>query len=172
MDTPTSSRLDQQRFSQLVLDTRHSLYGYLRRQGASPDVAEDLVQESLVRAYRALPTLRDWNKARGWLFGIARHVFLDETRRAAVRERLTAGPSEAPIPLDEQAELAGQARLIRRAIAELKPPRPEVIDLYYGAGLTVEEIANALGIPAGTVKTHLFRARAELRGRLRAGQED
>jgi len=160
-NVPTT--LDERRFSQLVIDQRTMLYRYLRRQGATPDVAEDCLQEALVRAYRSLDRLRDWDRARGWLLGIARHTFLDHTRRASVRSRpVESTTEETPTP-DDQLDRAEQARRLRLAIAELGPPRSEVIDLHYGSGLTVEEIAGALDLPPGTVKTHLHRARAALR---------
>jgi len=157
------SSVVERRFSQLVIDQRASLYRYLRRQGAAPDVAEDCLQEALVRAFRSLDTLRDWGKARGWIFGIARHVFLDHTRRSAVRARpVEATAEERPSP-DEELDRADRARWLRRAITRLGSPRSDVIDLHYGSGLTVNEIARALDLPSGTVKTHLYRARAELR---------
>jgi RNA polymerase sigma-70 factor (ECF subfamily) len=166
-DETAPSALDQRRFSQLVVDHRRRLYCYLVAQGASPDLAEDCVQEALVRGYRSLGSLRDWNRAAGWLFGIARHVYLDETRRAAVRERPVAiEQGGAPEPADEAVERAELALSLRRAVADLPPPRPEVIALRYSVGLSVDEIAVALELPVGTVKTHLFRARAALRKRL------
>lgn len=157
------SSVDERRFSQLVIDHRRALYRYLRRQGATPDVAEDCLQEALVRAFRSLDRLRDWDRARGWLFGIARYAFLDHTRRAAVRARPVESAAEEPPAPDERFDRAERARRLRRAIERLGPPRAEVIDLHYGSGLTVGEIARALDLPPGTIKTHLFRARAELR---------
>jgi RNA polymerase sigma-70 factor (ECF subfamily) len=165
------SRGDELRFSQLVIDQRRALYEYLRRRGAAPDVAEDCLQEALVRAFRGLADLRDWDRARGWLFGIARHVFLDHARRAAVRARPVEALTDEPPTPDEQLVRADRVRLLRRAIEALGSPRSEVVDLRYGAGLTVEEIAGALDLPTGTVKTHLFRARAELRRALEGSEE-
>ncbi|MBW2278800.1 MAG: RNA polymerase sigma factor [Deltaproteobacteria bacterium] len=163
VEPPVPASVDERRFSQLVIDQRTRLFHYLRRQGATPDVAEDCLQEALVRAFRSLDRLRDWDKARGWLYGIARHVFLDHTRRTAVRARpVEPAPDESPSP-DEQLDRADQVRWLKRAVERLGPPRSEVIDLHYGSGLTVEEIARALDLPPGTVKTHLYRARAELR---------
>jgi RNA polymerase sigma-70 factor (ECF subfamily) len=163
VEPPTPSRIDERRFSQLIIEQRGRLYEYLRRRGASPDVAEDCLQEALVRGFRSLDRLRDWDKARGWLYGIARHVFLDQTRRDAVRARPVEPPTEGARAPDEQLETADRVRRLRQAIDGLGPPRAEVVDLHYGSGLTVEEIAGALDLPPGTVKTHLFRARAELR---------
>ena len=171
VDSPGTRGVDERRFGQLALDHRRRLYEYLRRRGASPDVAEDCLQEALFRAFRSLGTLRDWDRAPGWLWGIARHVFLDRTRREAVRARPAEAAPEGPPRPDEQLERADLARRVGLAIEELGPPRSEVVDLYYGSGLKVDEIAEALGMPPGTVKTHLFRAREELRRAL-AGDEE
>lgn len=56
-------------------------------------------------------------------------------------------------------------------MAGLEPPRPEIVELYYGAGLGLDAIAGTVGIPEGTVKTHLHRAREELR-RVLSGAKD
>jgi RNA polymerase sigma-70 factor (ECF subfamily) len=171
-DDRLPSRLAQQRFSQLVVDHRQRLYCYLRSRGASPDLAEDCLQEALVRAFRSLDTLRDWDKASGWLYGIARHVYLDQTRRAAVRSRpVPDDRSSEPPALDEVVDRAALADRLRGAVADLGSPRAEVVELYYAGGLSVDEIGDALGLPAGTVKTHLYRARAELRRRLGPREE-
>lgn len=171
VESPAPVSVDERRFSQLVIDQRQALYEYLRRQGAPADVAEDCLQEALVRAFRSLDSLRDWNRARGWLFGIARHVFLDCARRAAVRARPVEPAAVGTPSPEERLDRAERVRRLRCAIAELGPPRSEVVDMHYGSGLTVEEIAGALDLPPGTVKTHLFRARAELRRALVEAEE-
>jgi RNA polymerase sigma-70 factor (ECF subfamily) len=175
-------------FAQLVLEHRGALYGYLRRLGASRDAAEDCLQEALVRACGRLvgdpspgvardpdptaPDLADPERARAYLYGVARNVFLDESRRRVVRERpLPAEHVDGPIDPERCAGERERLARLRAVVAGLAPPRPEIVELYYGAGLGLAAIAGVVGIPEGTVKTHLHRAREELRRRL-AGMED
>ncbi len=163
--TPTTK--EQQLFSQLMVKERSALLRFLMRQGANPALAEDCLQEALVRAYRSLHTLRDWNMARSWLFGISKNVYLNEIRRQKVRSRPLPEPSgEAEPPADEQLVQDERRKAVVEAIEKLKPPKPEIIDLHYRKGLTLEEIAKKLEVPIGTVKTNLFRARAALRRHL------
>jgi RNA polymerase sigma-70 factor (ECF subfamily) len=176
-------------FAGLVHEHRGALYGYLRRLGASPDAAEDCLQEALVRACGRLvgdpatggirapdslaPDLADPDRARAYLYGVARHVFLDETRRRAVRERpLPEEPRDGPIDPERSAGERELLARLRSAVARLAPPRPEIVELHYGAGLGLAAIAGIVGIPEGTVKTHLHRAREELRRSLGAATDE
>lgn len=169
---PLPSKTDQLRFSQLAAQNRSALFRFLLSQGAAPDLAEDCMQEALVRAYRSLDTLRDWDAAKGWLFGIARNVFIDEARKRAVRSRpLNEEAQDSPELADEQMEKQERAAAIRKAIDKLGPPRGEIVELHYSRGLTMEEISRRLDIPVGTIKAHLHRARAALRKQLVALQE-
>jgi RNA polymerase sigma factor (sigma-70 family) len=165
-------------YSQLVLELRYSLYGYLRGLGADSDFAEDCLQDALVRAYDRLvraapsaagesrpgiPDLSDPSRARAYLYGVARHVYLDASRRRAVRSRPLPAEEEPAVDPERNAGRRERIDMLRAAAAGLEPPRPEILDLYYGADLSVAEIAEVIGIPTGTVKTHLHRSRSELR---------
>ncbi len=163
------SDTELRRFSELMAAHRAPLFRFLLRQGAAPDQAEDCLQEAFMRAYRSLNSLRDWAAAKSWMYGITRNVFLNSVRREAVRARPLppADPPELPTA-DERAEQNERARVLRGAISSLPPPRPEIVDLHYRQGLTLEEIAQKLGMPIGTVKTNLYRARAALRKELGA----
>jgi len=172
-DPSPRARSDEtrRRFAALVLESRVALVAYLLHRGTDRDRAEDCVQEALVRAYGSLPSLESWETARGWLFGIARHVFLDDTRRRAGTRRVEPMESEAaPAAVEPDADRALDGKRISqtvaRAVERLEPPKPEILQLHYGAGLLVEEIAEALGMPEATVKTHLRRARMALRKQL------
>ncbi len=158
------SSKDQQRFSQIMVEHRIALFRFLLKQGANPAIAEDCLQEAFVRAYRSLHTLRDWNMAKSWLFGITRNVYLNEIRRQKVRSKPLPIPEPENEPqADQQLELDERRKTIVDAISKLSPPKPEIIDLHYRLGLTLDEIAKKLDVPVGTVKTNLFRARAALR---------
>jgi RNA polymerase sigma-70 factor (ECF subfamily) len=125
----------------------------VRQVGASD--ADDLVQETLLRAWRRLSTYDPARgSARAWLAGI---LFRSAPRRRPrdVSAGLLGVPGSVPPP-DHDDEL-------ERAVTSLPLRQRQVVTLHYLADLPVDEIAAALGISAGSVKSHLFDARANLR---------
>jgi RNA polymerase sigma-70 factor (ECF subfamily) len=136
--------------------------------------AEDLAQETFVKAFRALETFEIERKFSSWLFKIANNTAIDALRRRRVDtvplesenpERLdpldsTAGPDVlAPDTLQRGRDLG---RALAAAISELRPDYRAVIQLRFVQGLAYEEIAGVMDLPLGTVKTHLHRARKSL----------
>jgi RNA polymerase sigma-70 factor, ECF subfamily len=119
--------------------------------------AEDIVQETLLRAWRK-PTVLDQREAsaRAWLFTVARNLVIDEARSARRRHE-TPTPAEAMperVTADETERML-DAWLIGDALAELSPEHRQVIvEAYYG-GKSVAEIASSVGIPEGTVKSRM-----------------
>jgi len=147
---------------------------FARRVGA--DVAEELVAEVFLAAFR----IRDrYDPARAdvrpWLFGISSNVLArhrrDEARYWKMRASLGTEPSESLTPADEADErVAAQAerpRLIA-ALRRLRKVDREVLLLFAWEGLSYDEIAEALGIPVGTVRSLLSRSRRQLRDALGA----
>ncbi|HUI73361.1 MAG TPA: sigma-70 family RNA polymerase sigma factor [Candidatus Acidoferrum sp.] len=130
--------------------------------------AEDVAQESLLRAYRSFHRLRDRQKFRSWLVRIAFRLALDRLRsakRRGVREadwlRDSARPANvAAGTRDFQAELD-------RALAELPEKQRLVLLLSAMEGHSIEEVASLVGIPVGTVKSRLFVAKKHLAEKLR-----
>ena len=139
---------------------------FIRRHGAT-DAADDLVQESFLQMARRLRGGEKIISPRAYLFGIARHVSLAFFRK----QRGTVEP------LDEttQAETAGSepdARIgaARETLASLPPLQREILDLRFAHDLSYAEIALALGIPVGTVRSRLHHAVALVRERLEADE--
>lgn len=137
--------------------------------------AEDLVQETFVRALEALDRLREDSNIRGWLFTILRNLWLNNLRRHRT------GPQIVEVDADEYVAdtLAGNsptaheileseedAKHVRAAIEKLPPEFREIIVLREYEELSYQEIASVLGCPAGTVMSRLGRARARLRALL------
>jgi RNA polymerase sigma-70 factor (ECF subfamily) len=118
--------------------------------------ADDLVQDALIRAWRRRSTFRDHRGTpRAWLVA----VLLDQARRRRIRLR----PAVAAIE-PEAAAAPGPDRLdVELAVRRLPRRQREVITLYYLADFSVAEIAGVLSISAGSVKSHLHDARANLR---------
>ena len=146
------------------------LHRYLaRRLGAS--AAEDIASETFAVAYRRWDAFDQTRAVRPWLYGIAanlmRHRWRDERRKL----RAYARTGIDPVQLEEDAAIGrADASLLHRelaaVLAELRPQDREILLLSAWAELSHEEIAAALSLPVGTVKSRLHRTRERVRNRL------
>jgi RNA polymerase sigma-70 factor (ECF subfamily) len=136
--------------------------------------AADATQETFVRAFRRLDTLRDAGRIAPWLFGIARKVSQEHRRAGRRRGKVlvpgTESDDEAPGHLTPEAELMGReaALVIERALGRLSDDRRAVLLLRLDHGLAYEEIAALMGFSLAKVKVEIHRARATLREELDA----
>jgi RNA polymerase sigma-70 factor (ECF subfamily) len=131
--------------------------------------AEDVAQESLLRAYRRFGRLRERARFRTWLVRITFRLALDRarsTKRRESRETLWAQPMPRPTTEDLAASSEFQAHLAR-ALDELSPKLRLVVLLAAMDGHTLEEVSALVGVPIGTVKSRLFVARKQLAEKLR-----
>jgi RNA polymerase sigma-70 factor, ECF subfamily len=148
------------------------LYGYALVLTQNRTDAEDLVQETYVRAIRAIGRLRDDSNVKGWLFTILRNIWLNEVRqRRKAPEILDVETDERTSTLvDESIESPHDVYVanlerhhVRTAIQQLPEEARQVILLREWGGLSYQEIATVLDCPVGTVMSRLARARAKLR---------
>lgn len=160
-----SRRGDTGAFAELVEGHRERLRLLVFRVLGDGSEAEDVVQETLLRAYVGLTQLRDPSRFGGWLAGIALNLSRMTLRRRAAYERALARVTalQGPMP-DGPEEL--DLGLVREAIELLPPGERSVVALHYVEGLSCEEIAVLLGRSPGTVRVRLHRARAHLREEL------
>ncbi len=154
------------RFAKPVLSFVYNLVGDRQR-------AEELTQETFIRAYRGLGSIRNAGQFSTWLFGIARNVV-----REAVRERYRHSPNVAlddPLALsvadgrpgaDEELAATELGRTIRRALSSLSEDFRTVFVLKVLHQLSYDEIASITGASVGKLKTDLHRARLEMRHKL------
>lgn len=158
---------DADAFRQLVDAYRHVAYGVALRILGQPEEAEEAAQEAFVRAWNALPGFRGDAKFSTWLYRIVTRRAFDRLqmirrrrgREAPVEEADALPGAEAPDPA------AGQrARLLETLVQSLPDAQRAAITLFYFEERSVNEVAETLGMPPNTVKTHLARARAALRG--------
>lgn len=129
--------------------------------------AEDLVQETLVEAWKSLARFDGRCGFSTWLHGILRHRFLKGWRqqnalRLSASDVLDQTPCIAYTP-DRSAEMSEDALRIRNTVADLPEEHRLVVELRFFAGATLDEIAAALGCPLGTVKSRLHHALKKLR---------
>ena len=157
---------DRRAFGELVARHQSAVRGLLRRlTGGDLAQADDLAQETFLRAYRGLRGYRGGAKFSSWLYRIACNVFFS-------RDRGSREPFQEPFVLEVgRAEESLPDRLLERydlerALATLKPRERAALVLTYANELTHEEAADVLDCPLGTLKTHVARAKEKLRRQL------
>ena len=150
----------------LIARWHPALWSYARRVTGDPDAAADVVQDAWLRILRALPGLRDPARLRPWMFGIARRVLMDRFRaQYAAPAFADVEPGDLAEP-DDRREAALAAEELHAALDALPVSERELLALFYLEELSLNELADVLSVPVGTVKSRLFRARRLLRERL------
>jgi RNA polymerase sigma-70 factor (ECF subfamily) len=133
-----------------------------------PDQAKDAVQETLVRAWRDLPALRNPGRFDAWLHRLLYHACIDEVRRLR-RHRFDVDLTTIDHPDlgDDIAAMVDRDQL-ERGFSRLEPEARAIIVLHHYLDLPLSEVATALGIPLGTAKSRLHRALRSMRAALDA----
>lgn len=158
---------DREAFATLYEAFAPRVKGYLLRIGVSGEMAEDIVQETMLRVWRRAK-LFDPGKAAAstWIFTIARNLRIDAHRRLSAANLDPNDPSflpqEEPRP-DEHAARGERDSLIRKAFAELPPNQHKVVAMHFYEDQPHSAIAEKLGLPLGTVKSRLRLAFEKIR---------
>ena len=169
-------------YRELVRRYERPIFSLIYRMVRDRELAEDLAQETFVKALNALDSYRPEYKFSSWIFKISNNAAIDHLRRreldtlslegsphAATPDAIEATAlqigdrGETPLDVVEAKELGGE---IEQAIARLRPEYRQCILLRHVEGRAYEEIAEILDLPLGTVKTYIHRARNELRAYL------
>jgi len=153
-------RAEQQEFERLAMPHLAALLRVARRMTLDPSRAEDLVQETMLLAWRGFRGFKAGTNARAWLFRILVNAFRGESRKASIAARYL--PPEDRLLPGQQA-----AAEIREALDALPIDQRTVLLLCVVEGFTSREAAEILDVPIGTVMSRLSRARQELRQNLR-----
>ena len=155
---------DQQALEELARRWTPKLLRYAGRMVGSVDHARDIVQDTWAGVIRGLRSVDDPGRFAAWIYGIAHRRCIDSIRRLSRDRRLNAAlDAQAVEPAHRMHE--EHSIDLQRAIKALSADHREVVSLFYGEDLDVDEIASVLGIPEGTVKSRLFNARRQLRER-------
>ena len=158
---PAGSRMRRKRFEHMVNALSADVYRFAFALSRNEAMAQDLTQETFLRAWRFFGSLRDEKKAKSWLFTTVRREFARQFERY-----------QPPMDELDSEHLVGQHGLdtetwtVRRALLALPRKYREVLVLQAVAGYTGGEIATILDVPRATVNTRLFRARRRLRDAL------
>jgi RNA polymerase sigma factor (sigma-70 family) len=146
-----------------------AIYGFAARQLGAHD-GEEVAAETFSRAFADRARFRGDGSARAWLFGICVNVIREQRRRSTRRLVADGRAAERDLALDEGSEsrldALDQHAALRHALAGLRPPERDTIGLLALGQLTYGEIAEALGLPVGTVRSHVFRGRRALQAAL------
>ncbi len=175
-------------YRELVRRYEAPVFSLIFRMVRDRELAEDLAQETFIKVLNAIGSYKPEFKFSSWVFKIANNTAIDHLRRreldtlsiedsphAATPEAVEAttlqlgSPDESPLDRVVALELGGE---IERAIAGLRPEYRSCIMLRHVEGRAYEEISEILGLPLGTVKTYIHRARHELRTTLQHLREE
>lgn len=173
-----AKRGDTRAFEGLIAAYKDRIFNYASRMLNDPVEAEDIAQDTFIRAYQSLPRFRGAASFQTWLYRIASNLVIDHIRR---KQRRQEGMTSLDAPVDtdegqlvreladerrgplELAESDAIQREVRWAIAQIPPKLRGVLVMYDIEGMSYQDIADVLGCPLGTVKSRLFNARAQLK---------
>ncbi|HVH68131.1 MAG TPA: sigma-70 family RNA polymerase sigma factor, partial [Gemmatimonadales bacterium] len=173
--TPVGDAEKRASFEREALVHLDSLYRVALRLTGNSAEADDLVQETMLKAYRAWHQFQQGTNAKGWLLTILRHAFINEYRRRTRHPETVDVDAIEPFSVfeevqDEDPQGTFFDRIVDdevlKAIDQLPEQFREAVVLSDVEGLSYEEIARILEVPVGTVKSRLFRARRQLQHKL------
>lgn len=160
-------------FEELVKRYQRPISAYVYRMVGNYESALDLTQEIFIKIYGSLSKYRPEFKFSTWIYKIAHNAAIDHLRRNSGRERSLQTGTESDaydLPLEseglspeQQSERAERRAEIETVVRSLPTPYRELILLRHSQDLTYEEIVEVTGLPLGTVKNRLFRAREMMR---------
>jgi RNA polymerase sigma-70 factor (ECF subfamily) len=160
-------------FEELVRRYQRPIAAYVYRMVGDYDAALDLTQEVFIKVYNSLARYRSEFKFSTWIYKIAHNAAIDHLRRYAVREQAFASEVDGEprvvsiesrrLTPEQESEREERRTEIESVVDELPPAYRELIVLRHSHDLSYDEIAEVTGLPLGTVKNRLFRARDAMR---------
>ena len=158
-------------FEELVRRYQRPIAAYVYRMVGDYDAALDLTQEVFIKVYGSLSRYRAEFKFSTWIYKIARNAAIDYLRRAAARETSIPADEDRPATVvdsrrltpEQESERNERCSEIEMVVRLLPPTYRELIVLRHSNDLSYDEIAEVTGLPLGTVKNRLFRAREAMR---------
>lgn len=166
---PERSEEDKRAFKRELTEVVPHLRAFARGLCGRPDMADDLVQEALLKAWAAQDRFEPGTSMRAWTFVILRNAYLTDMRRNRFRGEYDEGVAEriltAPAGQEEPLHLGD----MHRALMTLPPERREALLLVGAGGFSYEEAASICGCAVGTIKSRVGRARAALTSMIEEG---
>jgi RNA polymerase sigma-70 factor (ECF subfamily) len=163
-----AKRGDREAIAELIREYQRPLEMFLFRLCGKAELAEDLAQEAFVRVIKSLDRFDDRFRFSTWLFTIGKRLLVNAmqkmrpTPQSEVVE-VRAGHGVTPDAELVEIERTGSvSRMVSVALEALVSPQKEIVLMYHQQGWSVQRIAAELGMPEGTIKSHLFRARRRM----------
>jgi RNA polymerase sigma-70 factor (ECF subfamily) len=161
-------------FEELVHRYQRPIAAYVYRMVGDYDAALDLTQEVFIKVYASLSRYRPEFKFSTWIYKIAHNAAIDHLRRHATREAVASSETDRAeatvesrsLSPEQESERTERCSEIETVVQMLPAPYRELILLRHSQDLSYEEIAEVTGLPLGTVKNRLFRAREAMREHL------
>ena len=163
-----AKRGDAEAIEALIKAHQVSLYHFMLRMTGRPESAEDISQEAFVRVLRNLSRFDEKFRFSTWIFTIARRLWINEYQKfkptfdSEVVEFASGMDHEPEDDIELFARRKAVSEAVDVALATLSPQQQEIILLYHARGCSIQQIALRQGLPLGTVKSHLFRARKRM----------
>jgi RNA polymerase sigma-70 factor (ECF subfamily) len=158
-----AKRGNAEAFSTLVRRHQHTVYSLALRYMRDPALAEDMAQEAFLKGFRLLKGFRGDCRFSTWMYRVTCSVCLTEIARRSRRGEVPLDASHAEEGVEPDPVSKDSAELVRRCVTRLPERYATIVTMYYLDQAPYEEIAAAMDIPVGTLKTWMFRARKELR---------
>ena len=164
-------------FSELIESHQIRLYRFLLKICGKPELAEDIVQDAFVRVLRNIDRFDERYRFSTWLFTIGRRLLINSLQKNRPRSESDWIASCEGAPLREADDVSDKesrlatGEMLDDALDVLTPQQREVVVLYHHKDHSVHEISALLGIPPGTVKSHLHRARRRMRDWISSNQQ-
>jgi RNA polymerase sigma-70 factor (ECF subfamily) len=150
-------------FGELVRRHQHGVYNLSYRYMRDSVLAEDMAQEAFLKGFRLLKGFRGDCRFSTWMYRVTSSVCLTELARRKRKGEVELKPNHVGSMESDEAVNADRSEIIRRCVNMLPEKYAAIITMYYLEELSYEEIASAMEIPLGTLKTWMFRARKDLR---------
>ena len=175
MPNPTDQELidriqveqDRNAFAELVRRHQSPIRGLLRKLSQGDEMlADDLAQETFIRAFKAIDRFQGKAKFSTWLYRIAYNQFISFTRKK--RDLTSFEDTPVDLPVAPNTDKISLKHDLKAAMNYLSPAEQTCIHLCYQIGMSRDEAAETLEMPVGTVKTHIMRGKNKLRDRLEA----
>ncbi len=154
---------DRRAFGALVSRHQQAVRALLLRLTRHSALADDLAQETFLKAWTRIGSFRADGSFKAWLCAIAYSEFLMGARKARASQRLADGLAAEPGETSTPPGPGGERVDLDRALAELNEEERTCVVLCYASGLSHTEAAQVTGLPVGTVKSHVSRGRAKLK---------
>ncbi|ALH81844.1 sigma-70 family RNA polymerase sigma factor [Sphingopyxis macrogoltabida] len=168
-DLPADPLSDQE-FKTLLAAVIPHLRAYGRSLSGNPDLADDLTQDTMVKAWASRDRFERGTSIKAWTFVILRNTFLSQMRRNKFRGEYDEGVVERTLSTPAVQEDSGEMADLQRGLMELPQDQREALILVGAGGMSYEEAANICDCALGTMKSRVSRARAALEEIMAGGQ--